>query len=202
MAISYVEAQDLAELVASLPVERQTVIRGRFADALSQLEAAGVVSPKESPGGRAMLAPDDHPSNIHDVARRYFQEQIPCPFLENESCSIHPRRPLVCREYHVTSPAENCRRLYEVGVERLHPPLHMGEVMARTVQKAIGASLEMIPLVLSLEWSEEHSKQLYEPRDGMDLFRTMIGEIDTEYAQPFGRRESGPSAPETKAKDG
>jgi Fe-S-cluster containining protein len=33
---------------------------------------------------------------------------MPCPFLEDESCSIHPDRPLVCREYLVTSPAELC----------------------------------------------------------------------------------------------
>ena len=39
---------------------------------------------------------------------RYFLHRIPCPFLENESCSIHPQRPLACREYLVTSPASHC----------------------------------------------------------------------------------------------
>lgn len=39
---------------------------------------------------------------------RYFLTGIPCPFLENASCSIHPQRPLACREYLVTSPADAC----------------------------------------------------------------------------------------------
>ncbi len=41
-------------------------------------------------------------------ARRYFHLGIACPFLEDESCSIHADRPISCREYLVTSPAVNC----------------------------------------------------------------------------------------------
>jgi Fe-S-cluster containining protein len=190
VAISYVEAQDLADLVASMPPERQAVIRARFAEAVRRLEAAGLLGPVE-PDGRAMLAPDlgTRESSLQVVARLYFEQQIPCPFLEDESCSIHPRRPLVCREYHVTSPAENCARLYQVGVDRVMPPLHMGDVLARTAHLAVGASEGTIPLVLSLEWSEAHGAQLKQPRDGMEMFRTMIGEIDPDHARPFGGRE-------------
>ena len=39
---------------------------------------------------------------------RYFALGIPCPFLEAESCSIYTERPLVCREFLVSSPPENC----------------------------------------------------------------------------------------------
>jgi hypothetical protein len=34
---------------------------------------------------------------------RYFLQGVACPFLEAESCGIHPDRPLACREYLVTS---------------------------------------------------------------------------------------------------
>jgi Fe-S-cluster containining protein len=40
----------------------------------------------------------------------YFSKGIPCPFLEDESCSIHENRPLICRQYLVTSPASHCRK--------------------------------------------------------------------------------------------
>ena len=43
------------------------------------------------------------------IAMSYFRLGIPCPFLENEACSIHQDRPVKCREYLVTSPAEHCR---------------------------------------------------------------------------------------------
>jgi len=190
VVISYVEAQDLADLVAAMPPERQAVIRARFVEAVRRLEAAGVLGPVEADGGRALLAPSDGPAAMEEVARRYFRQQIPCPFLDEESCSIHPRRPLVCREYHVTSPAENCARLYQVGVERLHPPLHMGDVLAQTAHRVAGTPAKVIPLVLSLEWAEARGAQLKQPRDGMEMFRTMIGEIDTSYARPFEERAS------------
>ncbi|MCC6539421.1 MAG: YkgJ family cysteine cluster protein, partial [Bryobacterales bacterium] len=38
----------------------------------------------------------------------FFALGIACPFLENESCSIHPDRPLICREHLVNTPAEWC----------------------------------------------------------------------------------------------
>jgi Fe-S-cluster containining protein len=191
VAISYVEAQDLAELVAGMPPERQAVIRGRFAEAIRRLEAAGVLGPNEPAGERVVLAPDvgDREASLHLAARAYFEQQVPCPFLEEESCSIHPRRPLVCREYHVTSPAENCSRLYQISVDRLQPPLHMGDVLAHTAQKVAGTPRAMIPLVLSLEWSEAHGARLKQPRDGMEMFRTMIGEIDASFARPFDERD-------------
>ena len=42
------------------------------------------------------------------LALSYFRLGIPCPFLEEESCSIHPDRPLSCREYLVTSAPIHC----------------------------------------------------------------------------------------------
>lgn len=40
--------------------------------------------------------------------RAYFALGIACPFLVDESCSIHPARPLACREYVVTSDPAHC----------------------------------------------------------------------------------------------
>ena len=109
-AISVVEAEALAELVAALPAERQAVIRARFAEAVRRLEEAGLLDGADRPRGPRTVArnPGGVEAGVQDVARRYFALQIPCPFLEDESCSIHPERPMVCREYHVTSPAERC----------------------------------------------------------------------------------------------
>jgi Fe-S-cluster containining protein len=111
VAISLVEAQTLADVVAAMPAERQAAIRGRFAEAIQRLEDAGMLDPTEPKGGRALLAKESEFPRVTAVARRYFRQQIACPFLEDESCSIHPDRPLVCRGYHVTSPAADCARL-------------------------------------------------------------------------------------------
>src|SRR5687768_12376519 len=57
VAISVVEAQALADLVAALPAERQAVIRDRFAAALRRLEEADLLDPHALPGRRALLVP-------------------------------------------------------------------------------------------------------------------------------------------------
>lgn len=40
--------------------------------------------------------------------RAYFALGIPCPFLVDDSCGIHPARPLACREYVVASDPTHC----------------------------------------------------------------------------------------------
>jgi Fe-S-cluster containining protein len=99
--VSPVEARQIARLVERLPLERQQVIRARFAQARQRLEAVGMWQQLQN---RATW-PE---SAVAEVGLAYFRLGIPCPFLEDESCSIHPQRPLTCREYLVTSPAEHC----------------------------------------------------------------------------------------------
>lgn len=180
VAISMVEAQALAELVAALPAERQAVLRGRFADAVERLEQGGLLDPRESAGERSVLAGDLGPreATLQGVGQRYFRLQIPCPFLENEACGIYEDRPVVCREHHVSTPAENCARLYQVNVDRVEPPVRMGEVLARTADRTHGVGPFMIPLVLSLEWSLVHGPTVKQTQDGMGLFQTMMEELE------------------------
>ena len=51
------------------------------------------------------LKPTEHSQWVAN----YFAATVACPFLDDEACSIYPDRPTICREYLVTSPAENCR---------------------------------------------------------------------------------------------
>jgi Fe-S-cluster containining protein len=190
VAISVIEAQALAELVAAMPAERQQVIRSRFAAALRRLEAAGLLDSNAPKGQRALLAEarGERSALVEDAGRRYFQQQIACPFLDEESCSIHAERPLVCREYHVTSSAEKCARLYNMRVDKVEPPLHMSSVLARAAERIAGTGARTIPLVLALEWSETHGHRLQREHDGLEMFQTMLGEMDREHAKPFAQR--------------
>lgn len=109
--ISETEVYQIAELVEAMPEPRRSEIKKKFADGVEHFKKIGwfdrlnehfaVDKPAEAQDGfkRAI-----------DVVLEYFYEGIPCPFLENESCSIHQDRPVACREYLVTSPAENCAK--------------------------------------------------------------------------------------------
>jgi Fe-S-cluster containining protein len=97
--VSEAEAHMIAGLVEAMPEPRRSEIRARFAAAERTLEETALAS--------RMLDMEDG-STVHDVGTKYFGLGVPCPFLEAESCSIHPDRPLRCREYFVTSPAVFC----------------------------------------------------------------------------------------------
>lgn len=178
VAISLVEAQDLARVVNEMPPERQAIIRERFAQGIAKLEAAGLLDPKDPPGTRDLIdtEPGSAQSSIPRIAKHYFEQGVACPFLENESCSIYPDRPLVCREYHVTSPAERCAKIYQIGVDPVEIPRHIGEHLARTAHAVAGLPKQMIPLILSLEYAASHPPA-EKKMDGLDLVREFVADI-------------------------
>ena len=100
--ISRTEGEALLALVDAMPKERRKAVRARFASAEAQITAAGLAEP----AGRG----------DQEMSLAYFALRLACPFLEDESCSIHPDRPLVCREHLVTSPAALCSGLAQEGV--------------------------------------------------------------------------------------
>jgi Fe-S-cluster containining protein len=186
VVISLADAAALAQLVAAMPAQRQTVIRERFAQAIARLEAVGLLDGAEPRGERHLTQPARPAGELPPLAVRYFQQQIACPFLEEESCSIHRDRPLVCREYLVTSPAERCSRLFVEPVDKIELPVYVADAMVRTVHRVAGAPLEAIPLVLALEWAEAHPQALQRTADGLTMLTTLVEEV-----QGGGREEGG-----------
>jgi hypothetical protein len=80
----------------------------------------------------------------------------------------------VCREYLVTSPAERCARLFEEPIDCIETPIHLGDVMVHTTHRIAGVSLESIPLVLALEWAENHSGKLEREESGVVMLTALI----------------------------
>jgi Fe-S-cluster containining protein len=193
VTISVVEALSLVDLVATLPYKQQRTIRQRFSDAVRRLETARLLDPSRIKGLCNMTLDIEEgvtrQTAADEIGKRYFTLGIPCPFLEHESCSIHPNRPLVCREYHVTSPSENCANVYGDKVDSVQPPVHMSSVLSRAANRIAATIPITIPLLLSFEWAEVNGEQLRQTYDGLDMFKTLIKEIDQEYERPFDMRE-------------
>jgi Fe-S-cluster containining protein len=143
--ISPTEARHLAALVASLPAKRAAEVRQRFAEALSRTDVAG-------------LPPRGHPvtdkPEYREFGLAYFRQGIACPFLQEESCSIHPERPLVCREYQVTSPAAACARLGSGEVRQVPVPVPIWSAFSRSVSTQ--GTVEWMPLVEALQFAAAH----------------------------------------------
>ncbi|HEX9453737.1 MAG TPA: YkgJ family cysteine cluster protein, partial [Candidatus Binatia bacterium] len=195
VAIPFAEAQTLAELVAAMPVERQAIIQARFDAAITRLEDAGLMDRKEAPGERALIANDcgSRAASLQDLSQRYFRLQIPCPFLENESCGIYDDRPLVCREYHVTSPAQQCARLFDQPVDRVEVPIHLGDVISRTGAESSRTAADSIPLVLALEWVKKNHESCEQRWNSETLWQTFVDELHTA-TEAASLRPSGDGA--------
>ena len=94
------EAIMVAELVVSMPTDVRTCIQQRFASAVKQLERSEFLEKLTRLQDSSSLSDEE----MEALTKEYFLQQIPCPFLEKECCSIYESRPSRCREYLVISP--------------------------------------------------------------------------------------------------
>ena len=85
--ISQTEARQLAGLIEELPAPRRDQIQSRFNLARQKLAQFSLLAELQDPN--QIAGPQLNP-----LGMRYFSLGIACPFLEAESCSIHPHRPL------------------------------------------------------------------------------------------------------------
>lgn len=149
ISISDIEAYAIAEVIERMPEARRAHVMARFADTERQLAAI------KSPDGivEALNGPDRHAFAI-----TYFKYGVACPFLEDESCSIYPDRPLVCREYLVHTPAERCLRVGESGIGVV-PISHASKALFRMSSfPNQHTSYTRAPLSLLPYWIARHPK--------------------------------------------
>ena len=150
--ISLFEAEALTEWLKTLPENQLAVLHERFHRALTALRASGVL--KDILDENWMLD-EQHTTKL---ATDYFHAGVPCPFLENESCSIHPIRPLSCREYLVTSPPEFCQDPSVHNVSGVQLPLRLSRAMFAFGQQIEQDRRGWIPLVFLLAWGRSGAR--------------------------------------------
>lgn len=170
--VSETEARTIAALVDSLPEPRRTAVRARFADARRRLDDAGLLAPLLDERRPFWSKPERA-----DFGLNYFRQGIPCPFLEDESCSIHPERPITCREYLVTSDPKHCAEPGSKQIEGIRLPTHVWAALAE--QSDTPSPPEMpawVPLVLAPEWAGSHPDEPA-PRPGPELFTAFLDAI-------------------------
>jgi len=145
--ISAEEARNLRDLVAGLAEPRRSLMRARFAAAHARLHEAGLLHELQHSDAWT-------DASFTDLGMRYFRLGIACPFLEDESCSIYADRPVTCREYLVTSPAEHCADPSPESVRRVPLPMRVCMTLAEFhSEPSPGRYLLPVPLILSLDES-------------------------------------------------
>ena len=134
-------------------------------------------SPRRAFSRSSRTARASSKDEIASFGLAYFHLGIPCPFLEEESCSIHADRPISCREYLVTSPAANCADPKPGTIDQVELPGKVWTALARAGSAGPPARfIPWVPLVLAPDWASAHP-DASEPRPVEDVFRGVFAEL-------------------------
>ena len=167
----------LAEWIDAQPEERKAILLARFRQAAERLEESGIAQSIRE----ASLPLEGE--KMHALGLQYFALGIPCPFLEEERCTIHEIRPLRCREYLVVSPAEHCAHPGTKEIISIKQPVLLSQVLGRWSASGEALSFEFILLTMLDEWVAEHPTS-------EDHARRTAPELLQEFLHAFAR-ESG-----------
>jgi len=160
-----------------MPEPRRTAVKQRFANAVEHFAGIGWFDAAKK---RSDLMPTESREEANRkmvaLAMQYFHEGVPCPFLENESCSIHQSRPLSCREYLVTSPPENCAKPSPETVRVINIFVKASLSVRRTTQTGNLNVLGFVPLIRSLEVAEKFPER-FEEKTGRDWMAEFFNDL-------------------------
>jgi Fe-S-cluster containining protein len=150
VALVDVEAWALADLVERLPEPRRSTVRTRFAEAVRRLDEAGLKTRLAQAGATGVQG-----SEVRTLSLETFSLGIPCPFLEDEACSIYADRPLACRQHVVTTPAAWCTEPGKGQITAL-PITSLSAALQSLHDDGRRPRRRWITLALALEWAAAH----------------------------------------------
>jgi Fe-S-cluster containining protein len=163
--LSAPEAFFLYDYVNLLPYKQRCEIMSRFSAIKDAMKSVGLIEKLEK-----LEDTSEHKALAFD----YFKLGMPCPFLEDESCSIHSIRPLACREYNVISSPELCIDPFNNDILRIKVPRNMTTATAMLAAEVCGVPPALIPMTLALEWAVENENVGHLTWPGIWLFERML----------------------------
>jgi Fe-S-cluster containining protein len=168
--ISEAEAIYLSEVVEAMPPHRREAVRARFAEAVAGLGEDLVARIRDTAGLKDI-------ESRRAVGLEYFARRVACPFLVDESCSIHEHRPAACREYLVTSPAVNCRTPAPDTLRKVAMPVKPSTILYCFGDGIGNQTTRWLPLVLALEWADARRDAPQPLYDAPQMFRNFIAQV-------------------------
>lgn len=173
--LSEAEVQHIAELVEGLPEPRRGEIRARFAAGAARIRATGWFEAMDALVRAARsTAPEAARQQLTELGLRYFALGVACPFLEDESCSIHADRPIACREFLVSSPPEHCRAPASGAVRKIEMALKLSQPLKAISRAGRFGNDRFLTLIQALELAQDHPREAAEktgPEWMADFFR-------------------------------
>src|SRR5687768_8887590 len=161
--ISEMEVYQIAELVESMPEPRRSEIKRRFAQGAAHFHKIGWFDKMNAQyDSGPVKSTEAEALEAIKVVQQYFREGIPCPFLENQSCSIHESRPIACREYLVTSPAVNCSNPTAETIRMISLIVKPSKTLRDVGSTGRLSHIRPLTLIRALELAEEFPESFQE----------------------------------------
>lgn len=180
--LSVPEAFALQASIERLSDEKQRHLRARLDDAKQLLHthqlwtALEEVSESSSPPSDEALEP---------LNRAYYALRMPCPFLDQEQCSIYEDRPAACRELLVTSPADLCHDMTNTQIRPLPVSLRISTALGLLWADLTGTAARLIPLPVALDWALRHQEGRRLTWSGSVLFDKALDKLWRFLSQQF-----------------
>lgn len=166
--ISIPEAFMMHDLVSAMSESRQEEVLTRVVAAEEVLEGLGIDAYSLSNSGD---------QSVRQLLVQYHRSGTTCAFLENGGCSIYTSRPASCREYLVTSPAENCAKIGEVVVTRMPISIRMAHALSGVAARVLGSEPMLLPLSFAINWAENNEELGQRRFDGHMLVNMLLEEL-------------------------
>jgi len=143
-------------VIPGLSLDHRERVAARISEAARRLAEEGLEAPLEN------LPQEGDSLERRKLGLAYFRLGIPCPFLEDESCSIHPQRPLACREYLVKSPPERCSMPNAAEIQQVQLPVKPSNALIVADAARTGTS-GWIPMISALMSGPSEAGKMNDP---------------------------------------
>ena len=183
--LSAPEAFALREYVEQLPEERRTHLLNRLSDTTESLKREGLWDRLNDVAEASRSVPDEE---LDPINLSYYALRIPCPYLENELCSIYEARPSACRELLVTSPPELCQDMVQNPVTPLPVSMRITSILGLVWGTLTDSPPRLIPLPMALEWAERHEEESRRTWPGSSLFDQVLDNMWRFLSQAFQKK--------------
>ena len=185
--ISVPEAFALTNAIDQLDQNERNRLLSKLDQAQQQLARAGILKQLSS------LADSSEPLNdeaIEPLNRAYYALRMPCPFLDNETCSIYADRPAACRELAVTSPATECQEMTKQTVQPVPVAVRLSTALSLLWADLTGTAPRLIPLPLAVDWARRHKEEQTNQWAGTELFEKAMDKVWQYLSQETARRRN------------
>lgn len=182
--VSPPEAFALREAMLSMPPDRRDRTAQKVSEARARLARAGLLDRLNQVAESERQLSDQ---DLEPVNREYYALRQPCPFLEDEVCSIYEHRPAACRELLVTSPAELCQDMVRNPVRALPVPVRISTILSLLWSDLTGGPARLIPLPVALEWADRHAAESRRTWRGEELLQQALDHVWRFLGQEFQR---------------